>query len=244
MPNKKIHISKSVLMWLETCCRALRFKSGQGERPDPMLAEKYRCIQQAYRGDILDLGAGPCRFTHFLRERGHSVCPVDVVDASEVAGITPVLYDAHRLPFTSGAFETSLCMFVLHHCARPDEVLTELRRVTRGAIIVAEDLLETRFDRLLTLGHEWSSCWGDSSAYHSFKSDAEWRALFASQGLRVQVVVHVQRSKIPYYPIRRAIYVLERDAERGAFSRREGGSGAAGRRGPSGESAMTRQKVP
>lgn len=56
-----------------------------------------------------------------------------------------VVGDARSLPFPEGAFDLAVCTLMLHHFTEADaaRVLSELRRVSRGAVLVS-DLLRSR----------------------------------------------------------------------------------------------------
>jgi SAM-dependent methyltransferase len=64
--------------------------------------------------------------------------------------------DGHRLPFGLAAFDAAVCHWVLLHVDRPDEVIAEMKRVTRrgGRILAVEMDWETLMiqpgDRALT----------------------------------------------------------------------------------------------
>ncbi len=66
--------------------------------------------------------------------------------AARHPSLAAVAGDAGRLPFGAGRFDLALCSEVLEHLPRPDDALTELRRVLRpgGALV-------------LTTPHRWST---------------------------------------------------------------------------------------
>jgi SAM-dependent methyltransferase len=137
---------------------------------------------------VLDLGAGEGWVTERLAGRGLSACAADVGPFGRVAA-PYVVYDGTRLPFADATFETTLLLLTLHHCARPETVLDEARRVTRARLIVTEsvvrhrrdrfwlDLLDGRFNRLRHGGR--------MPAPLGFRSAEGWRALFAEKHLEV-----------------------------------------------------------
>ena len=162
-----------------------------------------------YRGKILDLGAGTGHYSAFLKSLGHSVVAMDVSDASEHAQISPIVFDGHTIPFEDDTFDVVLCMFVLHHLGHQDELLSEMCRVARRAVIVAEDLRENAWDRCWSGAHSRFTDWG--RARHSFHSNSEWRKRFQRQELTVRECVMIPRWRLPYYPVLRAVYVLAVD---------------------------------
>ncbi|MBI3925966.1 MAG: class I SAM-dependent methyltransferase [Armatimonadetes bacterium] len=147
-------------------------------------------------------------FSAYLSKNGHEVTAIDVVDASEVPGYRPVVYHGRELPFPDDSFDTVVSMFVLHHIEDCGPVVLELKRVTGRFLIVAEDLRESWWDHILTGFHNHSSGWGKARA--SYRSEKEWLRLFSGFGLRALHSIQVPRYRIPYYPVRRWIVVLEK----------------------------------
>ena len=151
---------------------------------------------------VLDLGAGEGYVGSVLgnelnsvRETAHALAPESVwVCAGDVGPFaqTPgpyVVYDGERLPFPDHAFDTTVLLLTLHHCADPERVLDEARRVTRHRLIVTESVARNRLDRfwldlldrrLNALRHG-----GAMNVPLAFRTCDEWAALFAAHGLRV-----------------------------------------------------------
>jgi SAM-dependent methyltransferase len=137
---------------------------------------------------LLDLGAGEGFVAAALRERTAVwVCSADVGLFRRTAG-PYVAYDGRRLPFADGAFETTLILFVLHHCADPGAVLDEAVRVTRGRLVVVESVYRNRRDRfwleLLDGRVNRLRHGGAMAAAVRFGHPHEWQELFASRRLR------------------------------------------------------------
>jgi SAM-dependent methyltransferase len=155
---------------------------------------------------VVDIGAGTGNVTEALRERGLDVTPVDVVDLSFTDGVEPLLYDGERLPFADDVFDVALLSAVLHHAARPAQLLLEARRVA-PLVLVVEDVHRGRLhrgvayllDRLISLELE--------AVEYGYRSDAGWRRLFATLGLRVTATRRTSSLGI----FRHVIYGLERE---------------------------------
>ncbi len=136
----------------------------------------------------LDLGAGEgyvARELHGLT--GAWICSVDV-GGFRRAAVPYVTYDGWRLPFGDEAFDTSLMLLALHHCAEPEAVLDEALRVTRRRLIVIESVYRNRLGLFwLWLLDGWLNGYrhdGLMSAALAFRTREEWQRLFASRGLR------------------------------------------------------------
>jgi SAM-dependent methyltransferase len=137
----------------------------------------------------LDLGAGEGYVAVALRRRiGAWICPVDVGPFRRAGG-PYVVYDGARLPFSALAFDTTLLLLALHHCAAPEAVLREAVRVTRRRLIVVESVYRNRWERFwLYLVDGWLNGYrhgGGMAVPLAFRSPSQWRALFESLGLRL-----------------------------------------------------------
>lgn len=53
-----------------------------------------------------------------------------------------IKYDGHNIPFPDNHFHTTVVMFVLHHIPHQNEILDEIKRVTKNNIIVIEDIID------------------------------------------------------------------------------------------------------
>ena len=83
-------------------------------------------------GPTLELGAGP----GFFADSRPEIVAVDI----SVGPRTDVVADAHALPFTAESFANIVGIDVLHHLARPGQVLAEAARVLSpgGRLVLAE----------------------------------------------------------------------------------------------------------
>jgi SAM-dependent methyltransferase len=138
---------------------------------------------------VLDLGAGEGYVAVALARRtGAWVCAADVGRFRRASG--PYLaYDGARLPFADAAFDTTLILLTLHHCADAAAVLDEAVRVTRSRIVVTESVYRNGLDRfwldlldgrLNRFRHD-----GRMPRPLAFRTPEGWRDLFGSRGLRV-----------------------------------------------------------
>jgi SAM-dependent methyltransferase len=179
---------------------------GLGRQHDALVAEKFSDIRDYYRGRVLDFGAGTCHFTMRLRQEGLDVVPVDVVNQSRYPEAELRVFDGRTLPFDEGAFQTTVAHFVLHHIQHQEDAFRELVRVTRGVLVIGEDVVDSWLDHLLAWIHTGTSPW--SRSWSGFRSTAEWRAFFARYPVHVVEERAVSRLRTPHYPIRRVVFVL------------------------------------
>lgn len=165
---------------------------------------------------VLNLGSGDGYLSQYLEGRpGYgaslAITDVDVADHS-TTGRRPLIFDGERLPFPDGHFDVTLCMYVLHHTPEPDQIIAEIRRVTRRTVVVAEDLAETWLDRALCFYHAVRfDHWNTRSGRFGFRTHAGWTKAFAAHGLRLTRSVRLPRFSAltnKAYPVRRAVMVF------------------------------------
>jgi SAM-dependent methyltransferase len=163
---------------------------------------------------VLDLGGAEGYVAAAVRRRtGAWVCAADVGSFRRAPG-PYVRYDGARLPFPDGAFDTTLLLLTLHHCADPEAVLDEALRVTRRRLVVTESVYRSRRDRF------WLELLDGPVNRHrhrgvmpiplAFRPPAAWEALFASRGLRVcgRRWLGAWWERLVHHPL---LFVLERD---------------------------------
>lgn len=173
-------------------------------------------------GEVLNLGSGDGYLSEYLSSRpgygaGLSIRDVDVADHS-TTGRHPQIFDGENLPFADASFDVTLCMYVLHHTPEPDRIISEIRRVTRKAVIVTEDLAETPLDRALCLYHAIRfDHWNTRSGRFGFRTLEGWRQAFEARGLRLARSVRLPRFSHltnKFYPVRRALMIFTPEGHR------------------------------
>lgn len=178
----------------------------KGNELDYFLKFKYDLLKKFYGTSCLDIGAGTGRFSKYLKNQGHHVIPVDVVDKSKV-DLGFKIYDGKTLPLQDKYVDTSILMFVLHHAQNQLELLNEAIRVTKKYIIIGEDVMENVVDKILGGIHLNTSPW--SKAVNSFHTEKDWINIFCLMKLKLVHVVRIPKYIYPVYPVSRSIYVLE-----------------------------------
>jgi SAM-dependent methyltransferase len=104
-------------------------------RPDPRIARE---LNDALgdSGTVLNVGAGAGSYEPSDRTVV-AVEPSTVMIEQRPPGTVPaVIAQAERLPFVDRAFDASMAVMTVHHWSDLDQGLAELRRVTRGPIVV------------------------------------------------------------------------------------------------------------
>ncbi len=88
---------------------------------------------------LLDVGAGNGKVAAEVARRvgAHRVAGVDVL-VQPNAAIPVQSYDGERIPFEDQSFEVVTISDVLHHCAKPRDVLAECLRVASRCVLVKD----------------------------------------------------------------------------------------------------------
>lgn len=138
--------------------RDWRFAAGAGlrthRRESRALGSLLARVPEA-AGPWLDMPAGTGRLSGLLPGSAVRVDRDPAMLAAGTGNGPRVCAAASRLPFTDGAFAGALCMRLMHHLADRDEriaILAELRRVSRGPVLVSyfEALSLQHLRRVLT----------------------------------------------------------------------------------------------
>lgn len=120
-----------------------RERAGRSKAPEPDVAP----YLAAFPGDperffggrrVLDIGAGGCLYTRYIRRRlsPRKIVALDLMvhdenalDLGEGQRLEFVVGDVFRLPFMAGSFDVVLASLVLHQLPDLGAVLAEVRRV-------------------------------------------------------------------------------------------------------------------
>ena len=112
-------------------------------------------IKKGYR--ILDVGLGNGFVAKQVRDYYNIYMEgVDVVDYNET-DIKNTMYDGLNLPFKDNSFDCVLILQTLHHCSDQIQVLKEAKRVSRGDIIIMEEVYNNYFEKIITFLHDYIS---------------------------------------------------------------------------------------
>ena len=186
--------------------RIIAHALGVGGQFDALFHDKFEQLREHYRSPILDFGAGTCFFSRRLQDAGLDVTAVDVIDRSRHPSVRLRVLREATLPFVAGAFGTSTAHFVLHHIEDQASAFAELVRVTRGTIVVTEDVTDRWTDTVATWIHTGTSPW--SKAWRGFRSTTHWLEFFARFPVDLVEQRTIPRWRTPHYPVRRVVFVL------------------------------------
>jgi SAM-dependent methyltransferase len=125
-------------------------------------------------------------------------------------GLDYTLYTGDKLPFADGSSDTCLLAYVMHHAKNPEALFAEAARVSRGRVVVFEDVPRAGVDMR-------RSHWGDVVANLDLahadqnRTREEWLELFARYGFRV-VYEQAYEGKLYGFTFPNHVFVLERNA--------------------------------
>jgi len=169
---------------------------------------------------ILDFGNGSGAIAYRLAERSRAhVTGVDVAQNS-LFPIPALSYDGTRLPFKDGTFDLVYAVFVVHHCPDVELVLREMSRVSKGKIVLIEDVwtngmnkfwlyfFHVLFDLFMLLMTLLGKAKGWTLFHYMFKDDKGWKACFNKLGMKLSHVLHVILDE--RYPVQHRLYVVEK----------------------------------
>jgi len=137
---------------------------------------------------LLDLGCGSGIIgKEFGRFFNSEVLGLDIID-NRVVEIPFRRYNGNNLSFLKdNSYDAVLINFVLHHCQNPIELLKEAKRVSKGIIVIYENIPEGLLSKLFCYFHGISfACFFQKNGNKgNFLKRKEWEETFEKMGLKV-----------------------------------------------------------
>jgi ubiquinone/menaquinone biosynthesis C-methylase UbiE len=164
------------------------------------------CQEFIKKGDkILDVGCGSAiagkEFQKFFQAE---IVGVDIKDR-RVCQIPFRIINGKDLPFPENSFDVVLIAYVLHHAKDAISLLREAKRVSRGKVIIFEDLAEDFLSKLISKLHGLSyQIFHSQKNISSFKSEKEWEKFFQEIGLDI-----VFKKRIQNLPPKKELFILD-----------------------------------
>jgi SAM-dependent methyltransferase len=122
----------------------------------------------------LDVATGGGHVARVLRQAGMNVVTID-----PAPGMRPdVISRAEEIPFADASFDVVACRIAAHHFQDPAGALTEMARVSRALVLVADNLF-------LDERREEADRLRDPTHVRNY-TEAEWRRMFDAAGLDVE----------------------------------------------------------
>ena len=131
-------------------------------------------VEWAEGENALDVATGGGHVARRLSEAGFEVTTLDPAPGMGATVVAP----AEDIPFAAGSFDVVACRVAAHHFEDVGKAVREMARVSRGLVLVADNLF---------LGEtvEEAEKLRDPSHVRCYSED-EWRELFAGAGLTVE----------------------------------------------------------
>jgi SAM-dependent methyltransferase len=142
------------------------------------LFEKY--LESGSR--ILDIGGGWGFYSQPLEKRGHSCTVLDVIKPGYQRAPVVIYDPTGPFPFPDKSFDVSLLVTVMHHTPDPAAILREAKRVTRGTLIVVEDLYRHEVGKWWTILRDQIYNFEFFGHPCQFKTKEAWQELFRECG--------------------------------------------------------------
>jgi SAM-dependent methyltransferase len=106
-------------------------------------------------------------------------------------------FDGRRLPFADGQFDVAMAVDVFHHAEHPEELMVEMKRISRRLLVIKDHLAHGFPSRMVLRAMDWvgNSSHGVRLPYN-YWSEGEWRAVWRRTGVRPTSIVR----KLHLYP--------------------------------------------
>ena len=108
-------------------------------------------------------------------------------------------FDGSHLPFADGEYDVAMAIDVFHHAADAQALMGEMKRVTRGPLVIKDHLLHGLPSELILRAMDWvgNSRHGVRLPF-SYLSEAEWRSAWDRCGIRpVSILRHLNLYPFP-----------------------------------------------
>jgi SAM-dependent methyltransferase len=94
-------------------------------------------------------------------------------------------FDGLRLPFADGVFDVAMAIDVFHHAADSEGLMGEMKRVSRGTLVIKDHLLHGLPSNVILRAMDWvGNVRHGVSLPFDYKSEADWYLAWNRCGLR------------------------------------------------------------
>lgn len=162
---------------------------------------------------VADIGAGDGLLASSIQQQADARVRGFDIEARELSNFQVEVYDGNHIPAEEGAFDTSICVAVLHHCDDAERVVSEIARVTRKRFLLVEDRFDSALDRWGVIGFHHYLKWVERMPFNpaGFRTTQAWCSLLEKHGFEIRKIVPMGRS-MKLIPIHNTLLVAEKKA--------------------------------
>ncbi len=131
---------------------------------------------------VLDVGGAWGFYNRPLKSRGHHLTVLDVVKPGFQKAPLVLYRPEEAFPFADKSFDAVLLITMLHHVPDPEAILREAGRVSRGIVVVVEDLYRHPLGRIWTIFRDMLYNFEFFGHPMRFKKRSEWSEIFKRMG--------------------------------------------------------------
>ena len=136
---------------------------------------------------VLDVGCGDGMVDYFIMAKRPdvSISGIDVF-VREQTHIPVTVFDGKALPYDAGSFDVVVLIDVLHHADRPEKLLQEAKRVSRGIILIKDHTMEGVLAGLTLRIMDWvGNAHHEVDLPYNYWHEKRWHEVFAGLNLSV-----------------------------------------------------------
>lgn len=135
-------------------------------------------------GVILDVGSGNGALARMLMDRkpGLEIVGIDVFEWKNTF-IEVQKFDGQRIPFEDLSFDAAIIVDVLHHSQDPVALLSDVKRVVRGDVVVKDHLVTGMLSRVFLAVLDYvGNGYEGVAVTRGYLDDSQWRRLLDASG--------------------------------------------------------------
>jgi 2-polyprenyl-3-methyl-5-hydroxy-6-metoxy-1,4-benzoquinol methylase len=161
---------------------------------------------------ILDFGCNDGSLAQMILTLDPSLT-IEGVDIQDTwnCSIPRRIYDGKKLPFATNSFDVVIAVDVLHHTTNTEQLLQEIRRVSKNLVIIKDHMVYSNWSFMFVCFTDYISnvANGIICVFHYLRRD-EWKRLFRSAHLTLTKTVQDMEYGFGINGYFNPIFVLEK----------------------------------
>jgi SAM-dependent methyltransferase len=158
---------------------------------------------------VLDLGSAEGRLVKELSKKLPNLDFVGIDLHSSRTFIHVKKYDGKKIPFPDNSFDCVMIIDVLHHIEHPEEILQEVRRVSKKYVLIKDHYWKNKIDFLILKHADYigNKPYGIALPYN-FLRISDWRKIIKKTNFKIS---KSEKFKFNFFdPCNHIIYLLEK----------------------------------